>query len=259
MLRNFLIALCVLALTLPAFGYEVRWEGDQSGDITIELQIDCYIQIQWQDVLITFNDGTTLDPVTGTYDFWSTQLMNVAYGLCPDDEPWGGKHSPDPWAGGDYYAGPGGRYYESADGAVIYIHSNNDFEMDVHVNGNLTGTLNSPFGQIPTWFTLCLAPFIINGSPLDDGSRIPGVNPYTNEIGCYADGPPGGGPMTPCPSGKAFPNQHAFPCDPPSQTWTLDIDAPAQGTMKFLCRIERHGMMDGGDLYTTWIDVDFHL
>lgn len=247
MFRNTLIALCVMALAVPAFGYEVIWDGNPDGCIQIELQIDCYIQIEWQDIVIVFNDGAG-DPLT--WDFWAEQLENVGYARCPDND---GKHPPNPWAGSGYYA-PNGLYYESCDGGDIFIRSNNDFHMDVHVNGNLTGTLNAPYGEIPTWFTLCLCPFMMDGTWLDDG-YLGGIPFSGGQKGCYVFGGDTGGAMTYCDA--TYPNQKAFPCAISSTTWTLGIDAPAEGTMKFLCRILRHGMMDPGDLYRTVIDVHF--
>lgn len=248
-------AIAFVALSIPAFGYKVTWDGPKYKEIPIKLQIDCYIQIDWQDSAIVFNDGTSVDPETGTYDFWSDQLEGKVYALCPDGDT---KHSPDPWAGDHWYA-TNGLYYESADGAVLYINSNNDLTMTVHVNGDLAGTENDSNNKIPTWFTLCLAPFTINSIAVDDGYRSAkgGVNPFTDKIGGYADGSDAGGVMTVGAGNPIFPNQNAFPCAPASRDWTLDLDAQSEGTMKFLCRIHRHGMADPGDLYKTFIDVSF--
>ncbi|RPJ40264.1 MAG: hypothetical protein EHM19_13965, partial [Candidatus Latescibacterota bacterium] len=153
MLRRLLPILCALLIAAPAMGYTTIWEGAADNDIQIDLQVDCYIQIQWQDTQIQFD---------GTSDFWATQLMGVGYAACPDLD---GKFAADPWAGDDWYA-PNGIYFESGDGALIFVHSNNDLSMWTHTNGNLAGTINDPANQIPTWFTVALAPFKIGGVPI---------------------------------------------------------------------------------------------
>jgi hypothetical protein len=250
MLRKILLVTCVLGLTAPVMAYNVIWDGVPADSFMISLQIDCYIQIDRQDTEIIFNDGTTPDPVTGTYDFYASQLEDVVYTPGPDTE---GKHSTDPWAGDHYYC-PNGEYWESADGAVIFIRSNNDLTMIVHVKGNLEGTINSSDNKIPTWITICFAPFVMDGQVVDDG-RPGGVNPFHTGPGAYAFGPIGGGTIT--LGDETFPNQHAFECDPYSTTWTVDMPCWIEGTVKFLARIWRNGMQDQGDLYVTYVDVDF--
>jgi hypothetical protein len=185
----------------------------------------------------------------GTADWWSQQLMGVGYTACPDD---GGKFAADPWAGAEYYAGLNGRYFESGDGAVIYVHSNNDLSMHVHSNGNLAGTINDPINnEIPTWFTVCLAPFMIDDNWLATG-QIPG-----DGWGSYLYDA-GGGFFGYDNAAYNYPNQYAFACDPASQTWQLGPLAPEiQGTIKFLCRVLRHGLTDPGDHYHTHLDVSF--
>ncbi len=240
-MRKLLAILCVLAFALPIYGYEVIWDGASEADVTIELQIDCYIQIDWQDTDILFD---------GSADWWSTQLSGVAYQACPDD---GGKNAPEPWAGDQYYAGTNGRYYESGDGATIYVHSNNDLSMNVHTRGDLAGTINSASNTIPTWFTVALAPFMIDDLwlsgtvPGSDGHYLYDAAPTSAVFSHGNDA-----------VGYNYPTQYAFPCAPASHTWTLGPMAPEiQGSIKFLCRIERHGMADPGDHYTTWLDVWF--
>jgi len=241
MLRYLLTALCVLALATPVFGYDVTWDGDPDGCIDISLQIDCYIQIDRQDSEIHFSDGT----VVGEEDWWMPALQPVGTVQCPDDD---NQHPMYPWAGDQWYAGPGGRFYESFDGAVIYINSNNDLTMTVITYGNLAGTINSTSNEIPTWITLALCPFMINSAPVT-GHSIPGCGD-----GCYVSDS-GGGVLVPC-FGSNYPNQDVIPLAPPG-TYTLDMDAHSQGTMKFLSRIERHGMADPGDHYATQVCVNF--
>ena len=243
MLRYILTALCVLALATPVFGYDVTWDGDPEGDIDINLQIDCYIQIDRQDSEIHFSDGT----VVGEEDWWMTSLQPVGTVQCPDDD---NQHPMYPWAGDQWYAGAGGRFYESYDGATIFIHSNNDLTMTVHTNGDLAGTVNDPLNKIPTWFTLGLCPFMINSAWIT-GHNIP----LCGNPGCYASDVDADFAMEVC-TGPDHPGQFVFPCAG-NNTYTLDLDAETQGTLKFLSRIERHGMADPGDHYYTWLDVDF--
>lgn len=246
MLRNILIALCVMALAAPAFGYETIWDGSPDDPIKLDVSVDPYIQIQWLDTEIHFNEGTGPDT---TWDFWADQLANVAYQRCPDD---GNKHPPEPFAGDQSYAQQGGRYYESWDAAIIEVISNGDLTMMTQAHGNLKGTLNRPYDEIPTWFTIALCPFMINGTWLDDGVGFP----FTPEAGCYV-GDAGGGRMHYCV--ETFPNQHPFPCSQPFLGWWIlgPLDPVIEGTIRFFCRIERHGMMDKGDQYRTTINVLF--
>ena len=71
MFRGILVALCVMGLALPAFGYEIEWELTTHPQIQVILSVDCYIQIYWLDPEIHFNQGTGPDT---TWDFWATQL-----------------------------------------------------------------------------------------------------------------------------------------------------------------------------------------
>lgn len=246
MLRALITIMVVAALAVPAAAYTTIWEGEKDGVIDIALQIDCYIQIQRQDSAIQFTDQSP-------YDWWSDSLMGDVLTKCPDDD---GQHPMYAWAGDQWYAGPGGRYYESDDGAVIYVRSNNELTMNVHTNGDLAGTENSATNTIPTWFTVALCPFVIDDSPISGH-----VVPFGGCDGCYlSDVVPAGGDylFEVCEAGYGAPDQWAFPCAPASQTYTTGMMQPAvYGTIKFLARIERHGMADPGDHYTTTLDVNF--
>jgi hypothetical protein len=226
----------ILALAVPALGYDTTWDGEPDSDICIRLSVDCYIQIIWQDIEIDFGEN----------DFWCTVLADSAYHPCPDDD---NQHPGYAWAGDEWYAGPGGRYYESYDGASVFVHSNNDIYVTIHTNGNLKGAENN--GEIPTWFTLALAPFKIGGDVLDDEVGFP----LSDEDGCYCDDANEDYDITYCDF--TYPHQYCFPCDPASETWRLDLPAETEGTMKFLARINRHGMADEGDDYSTCLDVTF--
>lgn len=244
MLRTLLAIVAIAAVVVPAMAYEETWDGAPDGDLTVYLELDCYVQIEWQDTDIVFDEAG---------DWWCATREGVGYSACPDPE---GKYPTDPWAGDSYYAGAAGMYYESADGAVIFIRSNNPLTMDVHVNGNLHST-NPDCGDcyIPTWFTLAAAPFMVEGVWTGVGN-IPGDGWGTY---IHEDAPPDPGVLG---YNDAFygiwPNQKAFPCDPASNNWVLGPLCPGlQGTLKFLARINRHGMVDPGGDYTTWLDVQF--
>lgn len=243
MLRILIAMVTVAALAVPAMGYEVILVGDWDGIIDINLQIDCYIQIDRQDSDIAFTD---LAP----FDWWSTQLTGLAYARCADDD---NQHPMYAWAGDQWYAGAGGRFYESDDGGVIYVRSNNDLTMNVHTNGDLSGIINDPLNKIPTWFTVALCPFVINDVALS-GHTVP----FCGHPGCYLSDWNGDFAFEMCDGGYDFPNQWVFPCEPASQTYTTGTMAPSvYGTIKFLGRIERHGMADAGDHYYTHLDVNF--
>jgi hypothetical protein len=246
MLRAILATVAVLALAVPAAAYDTIWDfpvagTDQDEDIYIYLELDCYIQIDWQDLEIHFD---------GTNDWWSETLMGVAY-QDMSTEP-GGKIPTDPWAGDAYYA-PTGMYYESGDGAVIYVNSNNCLSMHVHSNGDLwcdPACEDCEPYTIPTWFTVALAPFYVAGTQITTGT-IP-----LDGLGCYLFDEAGDfGYDDPAYN---WPDQYAFPCDPASEEWVLGPLCPhVYGTIKFLARIHRHGMEDPGCDYATWLDVWF--
>lgn len=249
MLRILIATMAVVALAVPAMGYDTQWDGLPDGNLEIHLQLDCYIQIDWQDQLIEF------DGVSGWY---SPVLANAAYIACADPQ---GKFPTDPWAGDAYYCGGAGMYYESADGAVIFVRSNNDLSMRVHTNGDLTGTWpGNPNTTLPTWFTVCLAPFQIGGVALV--GSVPFAPPPGGHYLFEASSPPGGtfghADDGMGPGYDNWPDQYPFPCAPASQEWTLGSMSPyIQGTIKFLGRVHRHGLADPGDDYWTFLDVHF--
>ena len=243
MLRVLMATVAVMALVVPAAAYYIVWDGTANGDFTIELQIDCYIQIDRQDSEIHFTDQSP-------FDWWSTQLQGLVLTRCPDDDS---QHPMYAWAGDQWYAGAGGRFYESDDGAVIYVASNNELTMNVTTHGDLTGTINGPpFATIPTWFTLAFCPFTIGGTAVSGHTVY-----FCGHPGCYLSDGDGDFVFDICDPTYDGPNQYPFPCAG-SNTWTTGIMAPQiYGTMKFLARIERHGMADPGDHYQTYVDVNF--
>ncbi len=254
MLRVFMAIVAVAALAVPAAGYGTDWDFPVSGtdadeDLIIELTLDCWIQIDWQDFDMVFD---------GVGDWYCTQLAHAGYIACPDPQ---GKFPTDAWAGDDYYTGGLGMYYESADGAVIFVRSNNLLSMNVHTNGDLYG--DNFHETIPTWFTVCLSPFQIGGVALV------GTVPVGGTTGHYLYDATGGDPATfghgddgvagSFPPGYFnYPDQYPFPCEVDSQDWnTGSMEPYVEGTIKFLARVLRHGLDDRGDDYTTWLDVTF--
>jgi hypothetical protein len=224
---------CVLLLAVPAMG--ITWDGSQTGTVVINLNIDGWAQVQWQNTVIDFN---------GASDWWSASLANVAYASCPDDQ---GKIPTDAWAGDDYY---GPRYYEAAEGADIFVRSNATIYMDVTTTGDMTRSGGSE--TLPTWFTLCFEPFLLDDVWLDDGA---GGAPGNTDLGCYAfDG--GGNTFATCTG--VFPNQTCFPCAG-ATTWTTGaMDPEVEGTLSFKARVERNGMADQAGSYTTNLNVSFY-
>lgn len=250
-MRYFLAILMSLALVSIAWSYSTCWHfpsgGDETEEICIILDLPCWIQIDWQDCTIEFD---------GVNDYWCYDLMGTGY-YVPGTDPYPeGKGCLDPWAGADYYA-PNGIYFESYDGADIYVHANNQLIMTVHTNGDLYGTCvfpNCPEDHwIPTWFTVALCPFMI-----DDVWLTTGTIPFSGgQQGCYL-GPGTAWDFLYDNAAYNYPNQHAFQCNPVSQTWTLGpLNPEVQGTIKFLARIWRRGLVDAGDDYRTCLDVAF--
>jgi len=242
MLCTVTFALLVLILAFPVWGYETIWEGDPENDIEINLQIDSSIPIIWQTTAMAFGQVT---------DWWYPQLMGIAGQPCPSPD---GCYPGDPWAGDPSGpAGADGYYYEEGVGAWIYIHSNNTISMWVTTNGDLEGQINSSDNHIPTWFTVCLCPFMIDDQWLTTGI-VPGSGGQYGSFLYEASS----GIFGYDNSAYNHPNQWAFPCDPELQTWQLGPMQPeTQGTIMFHCRIVRHGMADPGDNYYTWLDVSF--
>ncbi len=240
MLRIIVTIMAIAALTLSAAAYTTVWDGDAAGDITIYLGLDCYVQIQWQDIDIIFNDGT---------DYFCPQLEDIGYSACPDGD---GKGPLNPWAGSGYYTGDAGMYYESADGAVIFFRSNNPLSMEVDSNGDLHA-VDPDCGDcyIPTWFTMCAAPLMVEGEWVGVGT-IPG-----DGWGTYLhEDSPGVLGYNNIPHGL-YPTQEAFACEPANH-WVLGPLCPGvEGTMKFLARIHRNGLADAGGDYTTVLNVLF--
>ncbi len=241
MLRILIAVMVVAALVVPAMGYTIT---NPSNNFDIHLDIGEYVQIIWQDTDIIFN---------GTTDWWRRSLDHVAYSACPDSF---GHFPTDNWAG-DNWPTPNGMYYESGDGADIWVKSNTLLSMKVTTTGDLTGTLTS--ATIPTWFTTALSgPFLIGGvqlvgtvpfSPAPGGHYL-----YEASTGVFGHANDGVGPG----GYDNYPDQYPFPCAPSGTNWTLGSLSPyIEGNVKFLARCYRLGMVDPADQYVTNLNVLF--
>lgn len=246
MSRTLIAIVTIAVLAVPAMAYETQWQGEPDGDLTIELSVNCYVQILWQDTVIEFD--TDYD---APHDYWCYDLMGTGYAL--DGHPDGKFTATDAWAGnGDPF------YFESRDGAYIYVKSNNALSMNVHTNGWLKAT-DPDCGDcyIPTYFTAALSgPFLVEGQDIGLGTI-----PFNGSgVYLYADPPDntGGEFVEDDAVYGVYPDQWAFDCDPASQTWHLGPLCPyVEGNIMFLARILRSGMVDPGGDYTTWLDVTF--
>ena len=241
MVRNIVFVFFAFTLMAPISVYGIIWVGEPTNNIEIAIQIDSFIQIDWQNTEMAFGQGT---------DWWYPQLMGIPGQSCPSPD---GCYPGDPWAGDvNGPAGANGYFYEEGVGAWVYVHANTDLSMWVTTNGDLEGQTNSS-NHIPTWFHVCLCPFMINSQWLMTGI-VPGSGgQYGSFLFDAGSGQFGYDDPT-----YNHPNQWLFPCDPSAITWQLGPMQPeTQGTIMFHCRIERHGMADPGDEYYTWLDVSF--
>jgi hypothetical protein len=230
MLRNALLALIVMVVAAPAFA--VTWDvsGPCSQPITMSLTIPGYVQIIHQDCNITWDSNyppNNLDFIRALAGGVRGQYL----ALGPTDKP-----AMDAWAQA---------YYESRDGALIYMNTNTNVTMTVTPGGNLTDGTHT----LNTWYTLAAAPFVLGGVALNDGI-LPLDGP-----GSYAadDAAPVGFMEL---GGTAFwPNQYPFAMAGGQEV--LSIPAPANGTLKWLGRVERNGLNDVAGAYAATITVGF--
>ena len=249
MLRILIAVMAVAALVVPAMGYTIT---NPSNTFDINLNIGEYVQIIWQGIHINFNGST---------DWWCRSLDHVGYAACPDSF---GHVPTDNWAG-DNYPTPNGMYYESGDGADIWVKSNTLLSMKVTTTGDLKGV--STNATIPTWFTTALSgPFVIGGAQLVGTvpfSPSPGGH-YLYDAGSSVFGHADDGGANPVPGGSVpagydnYPDQYPFPCVPAATNWTLVQLTPyVEGNIKFLARCYRLGMADAADTYVTNLNVLF--
>lgn len=248
----------VLALSGTAFA-AVDIQG--AGPITVQLTIQPYTQIWFQD------DAWATPPGTGEPDI----IFSGTAGVDPSRALSGtviGVYGYGTLAGSAEDGFAVG-FWESTDGATIFMQSNVDFSGSVATSGDLANGANT----IPTWFTIA-----VNGYD----ASIPGSDPngfrlgnavggWVNDGTLPGDGQGGYagngnltgedvvGPVAPFVFGNQgfYPNQDAFQMGT-TAGWTFDMDAPVgPGTMKFLARCERNGVVDVAGVYTATITPTF--
>jgi len=238
MLRKLLLALSVLAIAVPLMAYPTTWDGAASGDILWNLTVPGYIQINWQEQNIAFlEDGS---------DWYADQLEGVAYDPIAGEGD--GQQAMWAWAGDDWYAGATGKFYETAQGGQINLHSNCALTMTVTPQGLLTGDVHGE--TLPSWYTAALGTdFILDDVVLDGTLGTGGNGQYLFDLspGLFGHDEDGGG--------QNYPTQHPFPFDDGARS--LSMDPEIQGTVKFLGRVHRHGMADRADDYKTKLEVAF--
>ncbi len=221
---------CAPAMAVPFCNTTV------SNNISVTLTIPCYADVNWQDSTIVFSS------VLGT-DYESTQITGLAYtatALKTADDPWAG-HGAQAWAGGPYF--------ESADGAFLWLASNCQVTMTVACSGDLTGTVTGK--TIKTWYTLAASgPFFLGSVQLNDGIiPLDGPGSYAADVV-----PPALSMELPGGAANFWPNQYAF---------SMTVDTPetclmapsVNGNLKFLARILRNGLLDPQDTYNATITV----
>ncbi len=230
-MRKALVILVALMIAAPAMA-TTTWDiqgGGASEGIDVTLDIDGYIQIIWQDLNIAFSGGNDWQwngpNVRGDEYFWNT---------VPVDDPW----TED--------------YYESGDAGYVYVKSNTTFHMVSDPDHNLEQTIEGHTYELPTWFTLCACPFILNGETLDDGV-VPGSG---GQHGSYAADEDADGTME--LGGTAFwGNQYCFPFEGPVDSWTLNLPGASQGTLLYHARVDRNGITDAAGSYSATLTVSF--
>ncbi len=261
-----MVALLALVCT-SAFAVTTTWDvqspeltpvaDDWVQEIPITAQVKCYIQIIYQD-----NDiGFVNDKNPGDWFRARADGLIGAYGsLDPlnDDD----KSSCSAWADG---------YYESRDGAHLYVQTNNPLTMDIHRKGDLETVAGD---IIPTWWTLAASGnwalgFLVGGQWVADVHGTPDGKLPLDGAGGYAGlNNPG---LT--PGGTIFlggqppyPNQHAFACAPDCDHFFLKLPCPTRGTLEFKARMLRTSIAWGatGELipdqagdYSTALNVTF--
>jgi hypothetical protein len=257
MLRSLVAALCVLALAGAVAAAPI---GDQQGNstITVQLTIAKYSQVWYQDDSYGIAGGGEPDIVfssTAGVDWYNTALSG-AYGTHTQ-------------AATEAYACG---YFESADGATIWIKANCDLSGNVATSGDLTSGSNT----IPTWYTIAVTGwddcqgihdpngFRLGNSGSGTGWVNEGTPPGASSPGGYAGDGDGffsdiGAAVTPVIFGGCafYPNQDCFQMANTSGS-TFDLDAPVgPGTMQFLARCLRSGVHDVAGAYTATITPTF--
>lgn len=265
-MRRLLIGLVVLGLVLGVSVGTVCavWTENGNKTITVKLLIASETWIQYQD------------------DSWATAtspepdiMFSTATGNSAGADPWRpegliGIYDYDSTkAPTDAYATG---WYESTDGATIYLKSNIDLSGVVQCSGPLT---NAASDTLPSWFTVAVTGYDeVTPQPDPNGFRLANSQSTTGWVndgtppGAVSPGGYGGdntaggqevtGPMTIKFGNQGFwPSQDAFKMI--NVNYSLNMDAPVgPGTMKFLGRVKRNGMADVAGQYTATLWVDFN-
>lgn len=267
MLRKSLVILCVLALTAPAWA--ILDMPTNNMPITVQLTIGTYTQIWFQD------DTWATPPAANDFDIVFT---NSATGAWPDD-PWrstaSGLIGAYSWpAPNPPTSGLGTGYYESVDGATIWMQSNTAFTATITCSGDLIETGGS---TIPTWFTIVVSEAVAGSGGFRDGACVDAATwPWVNDGVIPLSGGKSGGYGGDDPLGTGnFGNAVvvAGPIFFGGQGWFGTQDAFAMaggpvytlamgpgvgpGTMKFLARCLRNGLWDVTGVYTAFITPNF--
>ncbi len=249
-MRMLLIPLvaALAAPTLAAHQWDIQGGGGGTTEVmTVELTVAGYTQVIWQDSSIDFASDV-YDAGTGDYIRHKDDGLTGQYVTLGSDPRDGmDKASGDAWTD---------HYYESRDGAWLWLDTNTDVTMTVVSGGNLTNGSH----EIPTWFTLAgsgdwFTGFLLGNAWQNDGN-IPG-----DGAGSYAADVDGGSPDGVMELGGTpfWPVQYSFPMAGAITTWTLSLPGHSKGNLKFLGRIKREGMNDPAGTYTSTLTVTFSL
>jgi hypothetical protein len=227
-------------------------------NISINLTIPQYAQVIYQDDSYAYPPTAAPDiQFSGTsgVDWYNTTLSGAYYHVTD--------LAMDPWAC---------NYWESSDGATIYVKANCSMTCTITTSGNLVGATTSH--EIPTWFTLsatgyneCLGIADPNGF-FNGGTYVnTGAIPFASSPGGYAgngngafDDLAGGGAFFLSNACAAYPQQDVFQMGAVAapNTWTIALGAPVgPGTLKFLARIKRSSTKDLADAYSATITPTF--
>lgn len=254
MFKKMLIMFCLLALTGTAFGAVDIPVPTQA--ITVTLTIDPYTQVLFQDdswVNLPDGDENDIDIIfsnTVGVDYHSPVLIGQYFTTDGISGSAG-----DGWATG---------YFESKDGATIWMQSNHGIDGSLATSGDLDNGTNT----LPTWFTIAVNGydgvgndpngFRLGNSGSGTGWVMDGLIPGGVPGGYAGDGVAGGndvsGPVTFAFGAQDFwPTQDAFQMSTATGS-NFDLDAPVgPGTMKFLARVLRSGVHDVSGVYTATI------
>ena len=259
MLRNSLIVIGILVVSMAAFGTVI---SDQT--VTINLTVAVYTECTWQETAIQFRDLSYAGP---DYDWWNTTgHQGTAYNAPPDPAtPTGKYHASDPWAGDPFYC-PTGEWWESFDGAHVFVRSNCGLTMDVVPGGPLSAScVGCPTHTLETWYTVAATgmnwdtpPSHPNGGFMANGCVYGMGNIPLIAANC--DGQYLGNsfnlvatPPAP-PADNMWPGQWDFPMTVGSNQ-QLGMDCIVCGTFEFKARVLRQGMVDPAGAYTTNLQV----